>query len=61
MVKAQVKGTALGEAGTANDVITKIPSVYADNGIENIYNLNGVRISTAKGLCIKNGKKVFVK
>ena len=31
------------------------------NGIENIYNLNGVRISAAKGLCIKNGKKVFVK
>ena len=26
-----------------------------------IYNLSGVRISAAKGLCIKNGKKVFVK
>ncbi|MGM9692274.1 MAG: calycin-like domain-containing protein [Alloprevotella sp.] len=30
-------------------------------GIESIYNLSGVRMSTAKGLCIKNGKKVFVK
>lgn len=28
---------------------------------ESIYNLSGVRMSTAKGLCIKNGKKVFVK
>lgn len=32
-----------------------------NSGQEYIYNLNGVRISTAKGLCIKNGKKVFVK
>ena len=32
-----------------------------NSGQETIYNLNGVRISTAKGLCIKNGKKVFVK
>lgn len=32
-----------------------------NSGDEYIYNLNGVRISTAKGLCIKNGKKVFVK
>lgn len=32
-----------------------------NSGDEHIYNLNGVRISTAKGLCIKNGKKVFVK
>ena len=31
------------------------------SGEECIYNLSGVRISTAKGLCIKNGKKVFVK
>lgn len=32
-----------------------------NSGEECIYNLSGVRISTAKGLCIKNGKKVFVK
>ena len=32
-----------------------------NSGQEYIYNLNGVRINTAKGLCIKNGKKVFVK
>ena len=30
-------------------------------GSESIYNLSGVRIGVAKGLCIKNGKKVFVK
>ena len=42
---------------------TGIANIAANKhtGIENIYNLNGVRISTAKGLCIKNGKKVFVK
>lgn len=42
---------------------TSIANIAAskDNGIENIYSLNGVRINTAKGLCIKNGKKVFVK
>lgn len=32
-----------------------------NSGEECIYNLSGVRISAAKGLCIKNGKKVFVK
>ena len=32
-----------------------------NRGEECIYNLSGVRISAAKGLCIKNGKKVFVK
>lgn len=32
-----------------------------NSGIESIYNLNGVRIGVAKGLCIKNGKKVLVK
>ena len=42
---------------------TGIANIAANKhtGIENIYNLNGVRISAAKGLCIKNGKKVFVK
>ena len=30
-------------------------------GSESIYNLSGVRSGVAKGLCIKNGKKVFVK
>ena len=32
-----------------------------NSGEECIYNLSGVRISAAKGLCIKNSKKVFVK
>lgn len=34
---AQVKGTALGDAGTANDVIAKVPSVYSENGKYSIY------------------------
>ena len=48
-------GKKTAATGIANIAVSK------DNGIENIYNFNGVRISTAKGLCIKNGKKVFVK
>ena len=48
---AQVKGTALGEAGTANDVITKIPSVYADNGKYNVY-------GKGEALIFINGKRL---
>ena len=48
-------GKKTAATGIANIAASK------DNGIENIYSLNGVRINTAKGLCIKNGKKVFVK
>ena len=49
---AQVKGTALGEAGTANDVITKIPSVYADNGKYNVY-------GKGEALIFINGKRLI--
>ena len=34
---AQVKGTALSDAGTANDVIAKVPSVYSENGKYSVY------------------------
>ena len=48
-------GNKTGDTGIA------IVSTNKNNGIESIYNFAGVRMSTAKGLCIKNGKKVFVK
>lgn len=48
-------GNKTGDTGIAN------VSTNKNNGIESIYNFAGVRMSTAKGLCIKNGKKVFVK
>ena len=48
-------GNKTAATGIANIAASK------NNGEEYIYNLSGVRMSTAKGLCIKNGKKVFVK
>ena len=48
-------GNKTGDTGIAN------VSTNKNNGIESIYNFAGVRMSVAKGLCIKNGKKVFVK
>lgn len=48
-------GNKTAATGIANIAASK------NSGEEYIYNLSGVRMSTAKGLCIKNGKKVFVK
>ena len=48
-------GNKTGDTGIAN------VSTNKNNGIESIYNFAGVRMSVAKGLCIKNGKKAFVK
>lgn len=60
------------ETSTGEIVAAKKVSVDATNGIsdiksntygnENIYNISGQRVdSTAKGLLIKNGKKIFIK
>ncbi len=48
-------GNKTAATGIANIAASK------NSGEEYIYNLSGVRMSTTKGLCIKNGKKVFVK
>ena len=54
-IYVRLDGNKTAATGIANIAAGK------NSGEECIYNLSGVRISTAKGLCIKNGKKVFVK
>jgi hypothetical protein len=48
---------------TIDGISTGINNISVKNPIQNIYNLNGVRVDKVgnKGICIINGKKVIVK
>ena len=50
-IVANIKGTALSEAGTADDVIAKMPSVYADGGKYSVYGKGEAQIYI-------NGRKI---